>query len=106
NPRLQNKIRTEQEEKNQEEGDDHQRKKDEPAEVIFLRSAELHEGAAAFGDRLSVDQESVRASDLAVSSGRWKLMIPLIGRLSVNIWTISMPARSMSCCMVFTREER
>ena len=28
------------------------------------------------------------------------------GRLSVNMWTISMPARSMSCIMVFMRDER
>ena len=43
NALLQNKIRTEQEEKNEEEGHVHPRQKNEPTEVIFLRTAKLHE---------------------------------------------------------------
>jgi len=46
------------------------------------------------------------SSSRAVSLGGWKLMIPLIGRLSVNMCTISIPARSMSWTMLFTREDR
>ena len=42
NSGLQNKIRTEQQKENQEKNDVEQREKDEPAEVIFLRPAELH----------------------------------------------------------------
>src|SRR5712692_1055700 len=98
NSRLQNKIRTEQQKENQEKNDVQQREKDEPAEVIFLRPAELHARAEAI-------------VDLAIETcfpiaGCWKLMIPLSGRLSVNMCTISMPARSISCSIVFTRAER
>lgn len=50
NPGLQNKIRTEQQKENQEKNDVEQREKDEPAEVIFLRPAELHARAAVIVD--------------------------------------------------------
>ncbi len=43
NALLQNKIRTEQQEKNEEEGHVHPRQENEPTEVIFLRTAKLHE---------------------------------------------------------------
>ncbi len=42
NARLQNKIRTEQQKKNQKESNVDQRHEDKPAEIIFLRPAELH----------------------------------------------------------------
>ena len=106
NTRLQNKIRTEQQKENQEKRDIDKPKEDEPGEVIFFRPAELH-SRVTVGCRSNelLIYESKRPSDWTDSSG-WKLMMPLSGRLSVSMWTISIPARSMSCSMVFTREER
>jgi hypothetical protein len=39
---LQNKIRAEQQKKNQKEGNIDQPQEDKPAEIVFLRPAELH----------------------------------------------------------------
>src|SRR4029453_567783 len=106
NARLQNKIRAEQQKKNQKESNVDQPQEDKPAEIIFLRPTELHARWNICRFTEPSVQDSIRAPDWAASSCGWKLMMPLMGRLSVNMWTISIPARSMSCIMVLTREER
>src|SRR5438105_15111157 len=90
---LQNKIRTQQQEKNHQENDVEQREDQQPAELIIFCSNEFH---GAYFSR--------RRSRWFVSA--WKEMIPLSGSVSVSMCTISIPARSMSCIMVFTRDER
>src|SRR5262249_52662677 len=111
---LQDKIRAQQQEKSEQEGEIDESGKQKPSEVIVYCAAEFHDlilqrfnSPSATTDGAVRRQMSWRASiSRAASSGCWKLMMPLIGRLSVNMWTISMPARSMSCIIVFTREER
>src|SRR6266480_7675963 len=116
---LQKKMRAEHEEKDRQEHDVEQRENYQPAEMVIFCASQFHARSTGSSNSAAAPSDASCASNLlhyrscrasrsraAASSGCWKLIIPLIGRLSVNMRTISIPARSMSGSIVFTRDDR